>query len=60
MVYWWNILGLAISGVLLAGKLHRDPFGALVPGVVTAVGSGTLRDMILADDPVFWVTDPAK
>lgn len=61
MVFWLDILGtavFAISGVLLAGKLRMDPFGVLVLGVVTAVGGGTIRDMALANGPVFWVKDP--
>ncbi len=56
LVYWLDILGtavFAISGVLLAGKLRMDPFGVLVLGVVTAVGGGTIRDMALANGPVF-------
>lgn len=61
LVYWLDILGtavFAISGVLLAGKLRMDPFGVLVLGVVTAVGGGTIRDMALANGPVFWIKDP--
>ncbi|AHG21228.1 hypothetical protein Z042_17685 [Chania multitudinisentens RB-25] len=61
LVFWLDILGtavFAISGVLLAGKLRMDPFGVLVLGVVTAVGGGTIRDMALANGPVFWVEDP--
>ena len=61
LVYWLDILGtavFAISGVLLTGKLRMDPFGVLVLGVVTAVGGGTIRDMALANGPVFWVKDP--
>lgn len=60
-VYWLDILGtvvFAISGVLLAGKLHMDPFGVLVLGVVTAIGGGTIRDMALDYGPVFWIQDP--
>lgn len=61
LVLWLDILGtavFAISGVLLAGKLRMDPFGVLVLGVVTAIGGGTIRDMALANGPVFWVKDP--
>ena len=61
LVYWLDIVGtivFAVSGVLLAGKLRMDPFGVLVLGVVTAVGGGTIRDMALANGPVFWVKDP--
>ncbi len=56
-------LGLAgvavfsVSGVLAVGDKQLDLFGALVVGVVTAVGGGTLRDVILGLD-VFWVSEP--
>lgn len=59
-VYWLNMIGtiaFAVSGVLLAGKHKMDPFGALVLGLVTAIGGGTIRDMALDNGPVFWVTD---
>ncbi|SES63977.1 TRIC cation channel family protein [Thorsellia anophelis] len=58
-LYWLDILGtavFAISGVLLAGKLKMDPFGVLVLGTVTAIGGGTIRDLLL-DVPVFWIVD---
>ncbi len=61
MIYWFDLLGtvvFALSGVLLAGKLRMDPFGVLVLGIVTAIGGGTIRDMILDNGPAFWVTDP--
>ena len=54
LVYWLDIIGtavFAISGVLLAGKLRMDPFGVLVLGVVTAVGGGVVRDMMVNDIP---------
>ncbi|EKO3911537.1 TRIC cation channel family protein [Vibrio metschnikovii] len=47
----------AISGVLLAGRLKMDPFGAVVLASVTAIGGGTIRDMALGATPVFWITD---
>ncbi|MDA9556793.1 TRIC cation channel family protein [Vibrio sp.] len=47
----------AISGVLVAGRLKMDPFGATVLGGVTAIGGGTIRDMALGATPVFWITD---
>lgn len=46
----------AISGVLLASKLRMDPFGMIVLAMVTAIGGGTIRDMVLGATPVFWVT----
>jgi len=48
----------AASGVLAALGKRIDLFGAVVVAVVTAVGGGTLRDLIL-DVPVFWLHDEA-
>ena len=61
MLYWLDLFGVsvfAISGVLAAGKKQMDPFGAIILGVVTAVGGGTLRDFLLGSSPVFWVNNP--
>ncbi len=61
LVYIFDLLGtavFAISGVLVAGQLRMDPFGVLVLASVTAVGGGTVRDVILTADHVFWVHDP--
>ncbi len=44
----------AVSGVLAAGRKHLDWFGVLVIAMVTAVGGGTLRDLLI-DRPVFWL-----
>lgn len=46
----------AISGIRLASAKRFDWFGAYVVGVVTAVGGGTLRDMMLGITP-FWMLD---
>ena len=48
----------AASGVLAALGKRIDLFGAVVVAVVTAVGGGTLRDLIL-DAPIFWLRDEA-
>ena len=48
----------AITGVL-AGKGKRvDLFGGVVLALVTALGGGTARDVILGLSPVFWIKDP--
>lgn len=49
----------AASGVLAVIEQRLDWFGAIVVGVVTASGGGTLRDLILGISPPFWVTDQA-
>lgn len=47
----------AVSGVLAAGRKHLDWFGVLVIATVTAIGGGTLRDLLLNRHPVFWMAD---
>lgn len=43
----------AITGLLAARRKHLDLFGAIVIAMVTAIGGGTLRDLIIGE-PVFW------
>jgi uncharacterized membrane protein YeiH len=53
-----DILGtiaFAISGVLVALNKKLDPFGVFIIAFVTAVGGGTLRDMLIGQTPVFWM-----
>ncbi len=47
----------AISGIRLAAAKQFDWFGAYTIGLVTAIGGGTLRDVLL-DIPVFWMQTP--
>ena len=47
-------IAFAISGIRLAAAKNFDWFGAYVVGLVTAIGGGTLRDLLLAI-PVFWM-----
>ena len=47
----------AISGIRLASAKNFDLFGAYVVGVVTAIGGGTLRDLMLGVTPI-WMTNP--
>lgn len=47
-------IAFAISGIRLAAFRRFDWFGAYTVGLVTAIGGGTLRDVLL-DIPVFWM-----
>lgn len=47
-------LAFAISGIRLASTKRFDWFGAYVVGLATAIGGGTVRDLLL-DVPVFWM-----
>ena len=54
-----NILGtlaFALSGIRMASRKEFDIFGAFVLGLVTAIGGGTVRDVLLGKQP-FWMTD---
>lgn len=58
MFYTIDILGtiaFAISGVLVALSKKMDPFGILIIAFVTAIGGGTLRDLLIGDTPVSWM-----
>src|SRR5215510_7552731 len=53
-----DILGtfsFAVSGAFLAMQKRLDPFGVLVLSFVTAIGGGTLRDMMIGNLPVSWL-----
>jgi len=47
----------AISGALAAARKKLDVLGVVIIATVTAIGGGTLRDVLL-DRPVFWIVQP--
>lgn len=57
MLYWIDLFGVfvfALSGALAADRRGMDMFGFTVIALLTAIGGGTVRDIVL-DAPVFWV-----
>ena len=48
-------LAFAIAGALSAMQKRLDPFGVLVLAFVTAIGGGTLRDIMIGNLPVVWL-----
>lgn len=50
-------IAFAISGALVAMNKKMDPFGVFIIAFVTAVGGGTLRDVLIGNQPVIWMTD---
>lgn len=48
----------AMSAALAAGKRRMDWFGVCVLAVVTALGGGTMRDVLLGHYPLSWVANP--
>ena len=58
IIYVLDLFGVAvftISGSLAAGRKKMDIFGVMVLGLVTALGGGTLRDMLMDSGSVFWI-----
>jgi uncharacterized membrane protein YeiH len=61
IVYLFDILAavvFAVSGALVASRKGLDVMGFMWLSVITGVGGGTVRDLILGV-PVFWVQNPA-
>ena len=57
--YYFEMVGtavFAITGVLAVTRRGLDVFGALVLGIVTALGGGTVRDLVIGARP-FWIDD---
>jgi uncharacterized membrane protein YeiH len=47
----------AVSGALAAGRKRLDLLGVFVLASVTAIGGGTVRDLLLDRHPMFWLAD---
>ncbi|MDP3539768.1 MAG: trimeric intracellular cation channel family protein [Azonexus sp.] len=61
LLYWVGMAAVAVSaltGVLDSSRKQMDLIGALLVGTATALGGGTIRDLLL-DRNVFWVVDQA-
>jgi uncharacterized membrane protein YeiH len=56
MQYFGTIV-LAVTGCLVAARKRGDILAFILFGLVTAVGGGTLRDLIIGRTPIFWVID---
>src|SRR3954469_9189956 len=60
LVHFFDILAaivFAVSGSLVASRKNMDIMGFMWLAVITGVGGGTVRDLIL-NVPVFWVQNP--
>ena len=60
MFHLLDIIGtmaFAMSGALTAMNKKLDPFGVFIIAFVTAVGGGTLRDIMIGRTPVGWMRD---
>ena len=52
-----GIIACSVSGTILAKHKNFDVFGCLLVSIVTAIGGGTVRDVILDRHPLFWMVD---
>ncbi len=60
MFYYLGLFGIAafaITGVIAAGRKGMDIFSIVLLGVVTALGGGTMRDIIIDAESIFWIAD---
>lgn len=53
-----SVAVFALTGALVASRAQLDLVGFIFVACLTAVGGGTVRDMLLNRDPVFWIADP--
>lgn len=53
-----SVLVFALTGALAASRAQLDIVGFAFVACLTAVGGGTLRDVLLDRNPVFWVAEP--
>jgi len=62
MLYIFDLIGIAVfavSGTLAGMAARLDLLGVLVLAAVTAIGGGTMRDVLLNRHPIFWIKDAA-
>lgn len=60
LLYYLDLIGVAVfaaSGVLAARDRQLDIFGMIIVATLTAIGGGTMRDLLLNRHPIFWIVD---
>ncbi|MDG6894693.1 trimeric intracellular cation channel family protein [Volucribacter amazonae] len=58
ILYIIGITAEAITGALAAGREKMDIFGVIIIASMTAIGGGSVRDMLLGHYPLTWVKQP--
>lgn len=54
-----SVIVFAITGALVASRAQLDLVGFAFIACLTAVGGGTIRDLLLDRNPIFWIADPS-
>jgi uncharacterized membrane protein YeiH len=63
ILYVLSLVGVGVfaaSGALAAGRKGFDLLGVVVIAGATAIGGGTIRDVLLDRHPIFWIADPMQ
>lgn len=55
-----SVLIFALSGALVASRAQLDLIGFMFVAALTAVGGGTVRDLFLDRNPIFWIAEPSN
>lgn len=55
---YFGVVVFAVSGALAAARARMDLVGFALLGIVTGIGGGSLRDILLGQLPVFWIEQP--
>lgn len=58
ILYLIGITAEAMTGALAAGRRRMDTFGVIIIATATALGGGSVRDMLLGHYPLGWVKHP--
>lgn len=58
ILYIVGITAEAMTGALAAGRRQMDMFGVIIIASATAIGGGSVRDMLLGHYPLSWVKHP--
>lgn len=62
MLFYWDIIGVfffAVSGALAGRQKDMDLWGCFIMALVTSIGGGTLRSVLMGDFPLFLFVEPA-
>ncbi len=57
-IFYVALTAEAMTAALAAGRRSMDWFGVCVLACVTALGGGTVRDIVLGNYPLIWVENP--
>jgi uncharacterized membrane protein YeiH len=59
VLYGLSLAAQAMTAALAAGRRSMDWVGVCLLGCITALGGGTIRDVLLGHYPLLWVQSPS-